>query len=97
MTVHIGEWNNHELKPMCRIVESSSSMTSDSYESVSLMADCVECVRDWLRERCTICDSTGIILSGCHDDACCGSSPCVACDYEAAEGMIDSRRPSNRE
>ena len=88
MSVHIGEWVNHHLTPKCRIVEPSSTMTSDSYESVSVMADCADCVQEWLQDACTHCAGKGYIDSGCSEEGCCGNYPCNACGQEAAEDFI---------
>lgn len=93
MSVHIGEWVNHKLTPKCRAVEPSSSMTGNSYESVSALADCVECVQEWMQDRCTHCNGNGTIVHGCGANDCCGSSRCTACDLEQAEDQISRWHP----
>jgi hypothetical protein len=94
VSVHIGEWVNHHLVPKCRAIEPSSTMTGQTDESIKALADCVECVQEWMQDRCTICNGTGVIDSGCHEEGCCGTSPCHACDEEAAEDFIARRKPT---
>ena len=93
MSVHIGEWVNHQLVPKCRAVEPSSTMTGQTDESIEALADCVECVQEWMQDRCTICNGAGVIDSGCHEEGCCGTPSCHACDEEAAEAFIARRKP----
>ena len=90
--VHIGEWVNHQLVPKCRAVASSHTMTGQTVESIMSLADCVDCVREWLNEKCSICDGRGYIQMGCTEEGCCGTPRCHGCDEEAAEDFIKRYR-----
>jgi hypothetical protein len=78
MSVHIGRWRNHELRPICGF-KGNATMCSDSWESIDKIADCEDCVSEYLREKCSLCDGNGVIPGGCD---CRGRYQCQHCKVE---------------
>lgn len=106
--VHIGEWRNHELLASCGAVPGTLAYISrgDSCvtkgdeawrtESILRFATCVDCLQEWLRDKCSLCDGSGLIQSGCSDKSCCGPSRCRGCDKEATEAVIAKQAAAER-
>jgi hypothetical protein len=84
MTVHIGVFRNHVLVAYCGSKE-NNTYTSDGADAVKALADCRDCIQEWLTDKCSPCEGIGRVDSGaCGDPECCGDATkqCPYCDVD---------------
>ena len=86
MSIHIGRFVNNELTPVCGFDSPSRIMCGYNWESIDALADCEDCISEYLRDHCSICDGTGEISDGC---SCCGRMSCQHCK---ADTFLEDRK-----
>ena len=84
MSVHITRSDKHDA--ICGFDGPSRTMCGNTWASVDLMADCEDCISEYLRDKCSICNGTGEVPGGCD---CCGWYSCQHCK---AENFLEDRK-----
>lgn len=88
--IHVKDSARQE-RPLCLFDAGINPMAWTTRTSAEVIADCAECLAEVLRDKCGICNGSGVAVRACGDEGCCGEVKCSACDLEAAEAIIAQR------